>query len=175
MSTSAVRAQSLGEEVANAVTHGAGFLLAVASLPVLVSHAMAHGDAATVVGASLFSATMIVLYLVSTLYHFDASGANDFSVLFGLPNIVRRFLEAFGGIMIPISKGLKTKMDRLFTDAVERERVWKFINHYSHNTSVTRSVTIPDMSECQAVVQACLKAVKSWDADYFNDLKAEVA
>ncbi len=114
-------------------------------------------------------------YLFSTLYNFDASGGNDFSVLFGLPNIVRRFLEAFGGIMIPISKGLKTKMDRLFTDAVERERVWKFINHYSHNTSVTRSVTIPDTSECQAVVQACLKAVKSWDADYFNDLKAEVA
>jgi len=75
VSTSAVRAQSLGEEVANAVTHGAGFLLAVASLPVVVSHAMAHGDAATVVGASLFSATMIVLYLVSTLYHALPPGA----------------------------------------------------------------------------------------------------
>jgi hemolysin III len=75
MSSSAVRAQSLGEEVANAVSHGAGFLLAVASLPVLVSRAMAHGDAAAVVGASLFSATMIVLYLVSALYHALPPGA----------------------------------------------------------------------------------------------------
>lgn len=69
MNASAERTQSLGEEVANAVSHGAGFLLAVASLPVLVTHAMAHGGAAAVVGASLFSATMIMLYLVSTLYH----------------------------------------------------------------------------------------------------------
>ncbi|MDL2337812.1 MAG: hemolysin III family protein, partial [Pseudomonadota bacterium] len=69
MNASVKRAQSLGEEVANAISHGAGFLLAVASLPVLVTHAMAHGGAAAVVGASLFSATMIVLYLVSTLYH----------------------------------------------------------------------------------------------------------
>ncbi len=113
-------------------------------------------------------------YLFSTLYRFDASGGGDFNVLFGLPNIVRRFLEAFGGIMIPTSKGLHGKMDRLFADAVERERVWKFINHYSHNTSVTRSVTIPDTSECKAVVQSCLKAVKNWDAEYFNDIQAEV-
>jgi hemolysin III len=69
MSTSVVRDQSLGEEVANAISHGAGCMLAIASLPVLVSHATAHGDAATVVGASVFAVTMVVLYLISTLYH----------------------------------------------------------------------------------------------------------
>lgn len=63
------RAQSLGEEVANAISHGVGFVLAVASLPILVHFAAQRGGAASVLGASLFSATMIVLYLVSTLYH----------------------------------------------------------------------------------------------------------
>lgn len=63
------RAQSFGEELANAISHGIGFLLAVASLPILVHFAALRGGAASVVGASLFSATMIVLYLVSTLYH----------------------------------------------------------------------------------------------------------
>jgi hemolysin III len=63
------RAQTLGEEVANAVSHGIGLLLAVASLPVLVQFSARQGGSASVIAASLFSATMILLYLVSTLYH----------------------------------------------------------------------------------------------------------
>lgn len=113
-------------------------------------------------------------YLFSTLYNFDKAGAGDFDCLLSLPNIVRRFMEAFGGIMIPLSTGLKGKMERIFPDEVIRERVWKFINHYSHNTTITRSLTIPDTSECKAIVQACLKAVKDWDGDYFKDLETEV-
>lgn len=113
-------------------------------------------------------------YLFSTLYQFDKAGAGDFDCLLSLPNVVRRFMEAFGGIMIPLSTGLKGKLERIFPDEVVRERVWKFINHYSHNTTITRSLTIPDTSECKAVVQACLKAVRDWDADYFTDLETEV-
>ncbi len=63
------RAQTWGEELANTLSHGIGALLAVASLPILVVFAVQRGGAASVVGASLFSATMIVLYLVSALYH----------------------------------------------------------------------------------------------------------
>jgi hemolysin III len=63
------RAQTLGEEVANAVSHGIGFLLAAASLPVLVQFASRHGGTASVVAASIFAATMMLLYFVSTLYH----------------------------------------------------------------------------------------------------------
>ena len=114
-------------------------------------------------------------YLFSMLYHFDNAGGADFDSLLSLPNVVRRFMEAFGGIMIPLSTGLKGKMERLFPDSVQRERVWKFINHYSHNTTLTRSLTIPDISECKDVVGACLKAVKDWDADYFADLEHEVS
>lgn len=114
-------------------------------------------------------------YLFSMLYHFDKSGGTDFDTLLTLPNVVRRFMEAFGGIMIPLSTGLKSKMERLFPDPVQRERVWKFINYYSHNTTLTRSLIIPDISECKNVVVACLKAVKDWDADYFADLEKEVS
>ena len=68
------RDQTLGEEIANALSHGLGFLLALASLPILVQHAR-HGGAASVVGASLFAGTAMVLYLVSTLYHALPAGA----------------------------------------------------------------------------------------------------
>jgi len=71
----AARAQTLGEEIANAVSHGLGFLLAVASLPILVWTAGHHGAAVDVVGASVFAGTMILLYLVSALYHAAPAGA----------------------------------------------------------------------------------------------------
>ncbi len=69
MSSSRARPQSWGEELANSLSHGVGVLLALASLPILVQFAAQRGGAADVVAASLFSATMILLYLVSALYH----------------------------------------------------------------------------------------------------------
>ncbi len=63
------RPQTLGEEIANAISHGLGFLLAIASLPILVVMAARHGTAVNIVAVSIFSVTMMLLYLVSMLYH----------------------------------------------------------------------------------------------------------
>ena len=63
------RAQSVGEEIANAVSHGVGLLLAVIASLVLVVAAVQRGGAAGIVGASIFGATMVLAYLTSTLYH----------------------------------------------------------------------------------------------------------
>mgnify|MGYP005844664733 CR=1 FL=1 len=65
----AQRAQTLREEVANAISHGLGFLLALAWLPVLMEFASRHGSPVTVASAVVFSGTMMLLYLVSTVYH----------------------------------------------------------------------------------------------------------
>ena len=63
------RPQSAGEERANALSHGFGFLLSMASLPILVKHVARQCSALEVAAASVFSGTMILLYLVSALYH----------------------------------------------------------------------------------------------------------
>ena len=63
------RDQTPGEEIANAVSHGLGVVLAIAALPVLVTRAMGHGSTADVVAATIFAVTMILLYSISTLYH----------------------------------------------------------------------------------------------------------
>jgi len=63
------RAQTAAEEFANCLSHGMGFLLAVASLPILVAVAAQRGSAASVVGACVFSVTMMLLYFTSTMYH----------------------------------------------------------------------------------------------------------
>ena len=62
------RLQTHGEEVANSVSHGVGFLAAVAVTPLLVVAAIPHG-AGSIVGVSIFAVTMAALYLASTLYH----------------------------------------------------------------------------------------------------------
>ena len=63
------RPQSLGEEIANSLSHGFGLLAALAAFPVLVIAALQRGDATGVVGASVFATTMVLLYLTSTLFH----------------------------------------------------------------------------------------------------------
>jgi len=68
------RPQTLSEEIANAVSHGIGFLLAVASLPILVVFSARDGHPVDVVSTVVFSVTMMLLYLVSTLYHAVPSG-----------------------------------------------------------------------------------------------------
>jgi hemolysin III len=57
------------EEIANSISHGLGLLLALVAVPALVLSAMRAGDVRFLIGVSVFGATMIVLYLASTLYH----------------------------------------------------------------------------------------------------------
>jgi len=61
--------QSRGEELANSITHGLGAGLSIAGLVVMVVEAALHGTARDVVGGAVFGSTLILLYLMSTLYH----------------------------------------------------------------------------------------------------------
>jgi hemolysin III len=64
-----VRSQTLGEEIANSITHGFGLLAVFVGAPFLIVHAVRHGSAWNIVGVSVFIGSMIILYLASTLYH----------------------------------------------------------------------------------------------------------
>lgn len=63
------RAQTMGEEIANSVSHGVALLSAVVSVPFLILASARHGTAVNIVGASVFAVTMVLLYFASTLYH----------------------------------------------------------------------------------------------------------
>ncbi len=62
------RAQTLGEEIANSVSHGLALLAALVAAPILIV-AVSPLSAANIVGAAVFAATMVLLYFTSTLYH----------------------------------------------------------------------------------------------------------
>ena len=64
------RAQTLGEEIANSVSHGVALLAALAAVPFLFVVAMGRNLGATqIVALAVFGATLLMLYLASTLYH----------------------------------------------------------------------------------------------------------
>ncbi len=57
------------EELLNAISHGAGFLGAIAVAPVLIYGAAQNGSAGNIVGSAVFAGALILLYLASTSYH----------------------------------------------------------------------------------------------------------
>jgi hemolysin III len=65
----AERRLSLGEEIANSVTHGVAALASMAALPILVVVSAGRRDPWQVVGGAIFGATLVMLYTASTLYH----------------------------------------------------------------------------------------------------------
>ena len=60
---------TLGEEIAHAVTHGLGVVLAIAGLMVLVAYSTRYGDSWHIVGSAIFGSTLVLMYTASTLYH----------------------------------------------------------------------------------------------------------
>ena len=64
-----VRKQTLGEEIANSVTHGLGTIASIVGLVFLMLQAVLHGDVYSVISGAIFGSMLILLYSMSTLYH----------------------------------------------------------------------------------------------------------
>jgi hemolysin III len=69
MARDEARVQSVGEEIANAVSHAVGAVAILAATPVLVAAALSRHDALAAASVSVYCATVALLYLASTLYH----------------------------------------------------------------------------------------------------------
>lgn len=63
------------DEWLNTLTHFCGLLLALGAAPVLITFAALRGTASDIATFSIFSATLIVTYLSSSLYHHAQPGA----------------------------------------------------------------------------------------------------
>lgn len=60
---------TLGEELWNAISHGLGAMLSIAALVLCVVKSSIKDSAIAVVACSIYGASLIFLYLMSTLYH----------------------------------------------------------------------------------------------------------
>lgn len=60
---------TLGEEIFNAVSHGAGSLLSIFGTFFLIVLCVLNSDAWSVISSCVYGASLIILYTMSTLYH----------------------------------------------------------------------------------------------------------
>jgi hemolysin III len=67
--TLASRTQSAGEELANSISHAMGLVAAMIGTPILLMAAFRHASILFLVGSIIFTATMLLVYFGSTLYH----------------------------------------------------------------------------------------------------------
>ena len=63
------RIQTLGEEIANAVSHGVGTLLAIAACVLVIIRSAFYSTAIGIVSACIYGGSLVILYTCSSLYH----------------------------------------------------------------------------------------------------------
>ncbi|HEY5506142.1 MAG TPA: hemolysin III family protein [Coriobacteriia bacterium] len=63
------RDYTVGEEIANSVTHGIGIAFSIVALTLMVASAAVYGDSWALAGGIVFGISLILLYTGSTLYH----------------------------------------------------------------------------------------------------------
>ena len=68
-STRVKRSWTLGEEIANSVTHGAGMVASIAGLIFLTGVTARRGDPWLITSCFIYTSTLVLLYTASTLYH----------------------------------------------------------------------------------------------------------
>ncbi len=107
-------------------------------------------------------------FLFSKIISFSNSPTTDFEKLYQIPNIIRRFLEAFVGFKYGI--GLKKGLDFIIKNDSERILVDKILNNLSHQTGLNRNIIFSDINECKKVVDIVLSAVKNKDSEHYNVL-----
>ena len=60
---------SILEEIINAIIHGLGVIFGIVGVAVLLIFSSKNGNIEKIVGLSIFGATLILMYLISTLFH----------------------------------------------------------------------------------------------------------
>lgn len=60
---------TLGEELISSISHGVGALLSIAALVLCIIVAVKSGNASHIVAACVYGSSLIILYLMSCLYH----------------------------------------------------------------------------------------------------------
>lgn len=68
------RAQSGSEEIFNGLSHALGLIAGILATPFLIIQSVNSGNVGFLVGAGIFCASIVLLYISSTIYHFLPHG-----------------------------------------------------------------------------------------------------
>lgn len=110
------------------------------------------------------------VYLFSIIYSFHLNPNDEFVHLYGLPNIIRRFIETFSAFKFLSVNNIDENLDQLIADAASCEKVRKFVHYNSHSLDTTRMLQMPNLSECIDIIDVVLEALKGVDETHYNAL-----
>jgi hemolysin III len=95
-----------GEEIANSITHGIGIPLSAAALTLLIVFSSMYGNVEHIVTFSIYGATMLFLYLASTLLHsFPEGRVKDLFEIFDHSSIYFFIAGSYTPFMLIVVKG----------------------------------------------------------------------
>lgn len=116
-------------------------------------------------------------YLFFLLNEFITTPNSDYKKYYIIGNIARRFFEIFSNFKIPTTGNTKSKLHQMQTmtvSDVEKDKVYKLINEFSHAADPTRALQHNDKTEAKEAVKTLLKIVEENDKTHFDILKKEV-
>jgi len=107
-------------------------------------------------------------FLFSKIKSFADNPSTNYESLYQLPNIIRRFLEAFIGFKY--SSGLN-ELQKIIDNESNRIKITRFVHEFSHQRDLSRSLRFCDTNECKTIVDIVLKAVESKDSEHYKTLE----
>ncbi len=112
-------------------------------------------------------------FLFSILKDFnDSKIKSNFDLLYVLPNITRRFLEAYLFQKYPDGKKFKEKCKKFFegVDSNKLQSTLKLLDEYSHEENSEHAHKFPDINEIEQSVSLILETIKNKDQDHYDAL-----
>lgn len=111
------------------------------------------------------------VFLFALLHKFTSDPSLDIGLRAIIPNVARRFLEAYLNFRNPGKQGLIQKMNMLFTEDTDRFLVFKLTNEFSHNDQVNnRTFYLPELQECIEVVSIIFRCLEEKDKLHYDAL-----
>ncbi|GAH46607.1 unnamed protein product, partial [marine sediment metagenome] len=112
-------------------------------------------------------------YLFSILKLFiESNDKSNFELLYLLPNVVRRFFEAYLFIKYPDGKkfDIKAKTFLKDTNISNKQNILKLIDEYSHEENPEHSQKFPDIMEVENAVSFILETIEEKDKEHYKAL-----
>ena len=112
-------------------------------------------------------------YLFSRVYRATASADESLEQRYDLPNVCRRLLEGFLAFRRPQSRGetFRSRLAVAEPDIVRRERIYRFVNAYSHNNAISAPEHDPyPLGEISSVLKHVLELIERLDEEHYRGL-----
>lgn len=112
-------------------------------------------------------------YLFSLLKEFnDSNDKSNFEFLYIVPNILRRFFEAYLFMKYPDGKRFSAEAEKFLQHANEcdKKAALKLMNEYSHEENPTHTQKFPDIQEVESVIKFIFNSIKEKDKEHFDAL-----